>query len=74
MEYYLPKVPLLSETILPIEDSDLLDFKPISPKSDNKIAIIIAHLFRDKILLNSLKSIFKYSLCLLLSFFPVLQC
>lgn len=60
MEYYLPKVPLLSETILPITQEELETFKPVPPKKNNNVAIIMSHFLRDKILLTTLNSIFEY--------------
>jgi hypothetical protein len=60
MKYFLPEIPIISNTILPISNLELENIKIISPDKNNEIAIMIVHFLRDQLLLNTLKSIFEY--------------
>lgn len=59
-KYYVPSTPIIIEDVYPISTEDLKDLNIVPPKKNNEIGIMIVHFLRDKILLNLIKSIFKY--------------
>jgi hypothetical protein len=53
-------LPLISETILPIDPKELEGLIIIPPKIDNQIAIVFDNFLRDQLMFNLIKSIFQY--------------
>src|SRR6185295_7148243 len=57
---YIPEMPVVTQSLLPIESNDFKDFKVIAPHKQNDVDIIIVNFLRDKLLFNLVKSIFQY--------------
>lgn len=53
-------LPLISETIIPINPLELENLKIIPPKLNNQIAIVFDNFLRDQITFNLIKSIFLF--------------